>query len=86
MAKPTRGKLYFVCERKDCHFFKWCEPIDEDDAVTSSMPLPETECESFSLILSSIKENNRAIEKLRSVVMYGFYFFVVVFVCILGFK
>ncbi|KAL1548020.1 hypothetical protein AAHA92_16309 [Salvia divinorum] len=34
-GKPTREKLYFVCERKECCFFKWCEPIDEDKAVSS---------------------------------------------------
>ena len=78
MENQQGGSYYFVCERKDCQFFKWCEPINEDDVVTSSMPLPETERESFSLILSSIEENNRAIEKLRSVLMYGFCFFVVV--------
>ena len=27
--KPTKGKLYFVCETRDCSFWSWCHPVNQ---------------------------------------------------------
>ena len=84
--KPSKGKLYFVCERKDCEFFRWCEPIDsiedDDDVVTSSPSPGQTVTDRLDLILTAIEENNQAMKKLHNVFMYGLGFFVVILVCI----
>ena len=88
--KPTRGKLYFVCEKKECTVFKWCspiKPIEEDDGVESLPTLAETDGDCLGLILASIDDKNRAIQKLASVVKYEFTFFVIVMLaCILMLK
>ena len=35
-TKPSKGKLYFTCEKNECNFFKWCEPIHQGEASSSS--------------------------------------------------
>ncbi|XP_047974665.1 uncharacterized protein LOC125216920 [Salvia hispanica] len=89
-GNPTRGNSTLFVRKKECTFFKWCspiEPIEEDDGVESLPTLDETDGDSLGLILASIDDNNRAIQKLASVVKYGFSFFVIVMLaCILMLK
>ncbi|KAL3527874.1 hypothetical protein ACH5RR_012530 [Cinchona calisaya] len=60
--KHTRGMLYFVCERRDCGFWRWFHPIKDAMLVREfnieshgqSRPI-DRNCTSFEFVISRVQ-------------------------------
>ena len=70
-GKPSRGKLYFVCERKEYSFFKWCEPNRDVEARASSSSASVGGAD-FEELALNFTEINEKIQKLVNVLSLFF--------------
>ena len=70
--KPSKGMLYFVCERDECRFFSWCNPIYRDETGRGNFferPMVE---EHLSCLNSNseVKNLNDEVKNLKVLVSY----------------
>ena len=77
--KPSKGMLYFVCERDECRFFSWCNPIYRDETgrgnfferpmVEEQRPMVEEHLSGLNSN-SEVKNLNDEVKNLKVLVSY----------------
>ena len=70
--KPSKGMLYFVCERDECRFFSWCNPIYRDETGRGNFferPMVEEHLSGLNSN-SEVKNLNDEVKNLKVLVSY----------------
>ena len=67
--KPSKGLLYFVCEKDECGFFSWCNPIYRDepnrDAPVPVVSQPVEENAYLGGVLSKLENLDNEMKNLK---------------------
>ena len=68
--KPSKGMLYFVCEKDECRFFSWCIPIyrDEPDRENQFVSQPVAEHSYVDGVLSKLENLDNEFKNLKLLV------------------
>ena len=67
---PSKGMLYFVCEKDECGFFSWCNPIyrDEPDRDNYIVSQPVQENSYLGGVLSKLENLDNEMKNLKLLV------------------
>ena len=85
-TKPTRGKLYFTCDRRACDFFAWCKLLSVSGIGVHTPSERDTyEVQSMIALASKLDSLSQTVAHLRKLVQLVI-MLVVVMVLVLFFK